>query len=197
MASTLAGAVEGETVEGSMSKFGQVFGELAKRAEDRGVRLAIENCPMDGTWLKPTCNIGFNPRAWEMMFNEVNSDALGLEWEPAHQMGQLIDPIANLRKWAPKVFHLHGKDANVKHDLIASEGIIGQSAAVDMRFPGFGDTDWRKIFTILAQAGYEGDLSIEGYHDALYFKEWEMTGQLHALNYLKWCRGNEFVANPW
>ena len=33
----------------------------------------------EGTWQRPTCNIGFNPRAWEVMFNEVPSDALGLE----------------------------------------------------------------------------------------------------------------------
>lgn len=24
-----------------------------------------------------------------------------------------------------------------------------------------------------------------------------MTGQLHALNYLKWCRGGEFTPTPW
>ncbi|MEG0995764.1 MAG: sugar phosphate isomerase/epimerase family protein, partial [Clostridia bacterium] len=95
--STFAGAYEGEPMEKSFEKFGEVFRELAKRAEDRGVRLAIENCPMGGTWERATCNIGINPRAWERMFEEVKSDAIGLEWEPAHQMIQLIDPIAQLR----------------------------------------------------------------------------------------------------
>ncbi|MEG1775115.1 MAG: TIM barrel protein [Clostridia bacterium] len=41
--STFAGAYEGEPMEKSFEKFGEVFRELAKRAEDRGVRLAIEN----------------------------------------------------------------------------------------------------------------------------------------------------------
>jgi hypothetical protein len=45
--------------------------------------------------------------------------------------------------------------------------------------------------------GYEGDICIEGYHDPIYHDDWEMTAQLHALNYLKWCRGGEFVQNPW
>ena len=92
---------------------------------------------------------------------------------------------------------MHGKDANIKHDLIAAQGVMGPEAAVDSRFPGMGDTDWRQIFTILKKAGYEGCISIEGYHDPLYHGEWEMTGQMHALNYLKWCRAGSFIPNPW
>ena len=102
MVSTFAGALEGESVEAAIPRFKEVFGELTRRAEDRGVKLVIENCPMGGTWDHCTCNIGFNPKAWEMMFDAVPSDALGLEWEPAHQMGQLIEPVAQLREWADK-----------------------------------------------------------------------------------------------
>ena len=161
------------------------------------MKLAIENCPMGGTWQKGTCNIGYSPRAWDMMFNEVPSDALGLEWEPAHQMYQLIDPVACLRRYVKKIVHIHGKDATIKHDLIASEGLMCGESFVESRFPGFGDTDWRKIFEILQMAGYEGCVSIEGYHDPLFSRDWEMTGQMHALNYLKWCRGGSFTPNPW
>ena len=195
--STFAGGLEGESVDASMPRFKKVFSELVKHAEDAGVKLAVENCPMGGTWKKVTCNIGFNPHAWDMMFNEVPSDSLGLEWEPAHQQAQLIDPIANLRKYVHKIIHVHAKDATVKHDLIASEGIIGAAAPVDFRFPGFGDCDWRKVFEILQGAGYEGCCSIEGYHDHYFSKELEFTGQLHALKYLKWARGGEYIPNPW
>jgi len=195
--STFAGGLEGESVDASMPRFKKVFSELVKHAEDAGIRLAIENCPMGGTWKKVTCNIGFNPRAWDIMFNEVPSDSFGLEWEPAHQQAQLIDPIANLRKYAGKIIHIHAKDATVKHDLIASEGIIGAYAPVDFRFPGFGDCDWRKVFEILQTVGYEGCCSIEGYHDRLFQNELEYTGQMHALNYLKWARGGEYIPNPW
>ena len=110
---TFAGALEGQPVDAAIPRFKEVFSELAKRAEDRGVKLAIENCPMSGDWRHPTCNIGFNPDAWELMFDAVPSDALGLEWEPAHQLIQLIDPIPQLRKWVHKVYHMHGKDATV------------------------------------------------------------------------------------
>lgn len=195
--STFAGCLTGQSVDASMPRFRDVFGELARRAEDRGVRIAIENCPMGGTWQHTTDNIGFNSKAWDMMFNEVPSPALGLEWEPAHQIHQLVDPIANLRKWVGRVVHVHGKDATVNQDILHEQGIHSADDFVDSRFPGLGQTDWRQIFTILQKAGFDGTVSIEGYHDPLFTGEWEMTGQIHALNYLKWCRGGSFTANAW
>jgi hypothetical protein len=50
--------------------------------------------------------------------------------------------------------------------------------------------------TNLRQAGYKGTIDIEGWHDPVYQGELEMTGQVHALNYLKYCRGGSFVPNP-
>lgn len=196
--STFAGGLEGQSVDASMKKFKEVYGDLAKRAEDRGVKIAFENCPMGGTWDKVTCNIAINPRAWEMMFNEVDSPALGLEWEPAHQMIQLIDPIPQLRKWARKIYHLHGKDATVDWNAVREYGVMCSSDwYAPERTVGFGDTNWRDVFSILHMAGFEGDICVEGYHDPVYSGEWEMVGQLHALKYLKWCRGDEYAANPW
>ncbi len=196
--STFAGAYEYRPVPESYAKFGEVFRDLARRAEDRGLRLAIENCPMGGTWDRPTCNIGFNPRAWEAMFNEVPSDALGLEWEPAHQLIQLIDPIAQLRKWVRKVYHLHGKDASVDRRAVEDYGVLCSTDwYAPERTPGFGDTNWTDVFSILHLGGYTGDICVEGYHDPFYRGTWEMTAQKHALAYLKWCRGGDFTPNPW
>ena len=57
--STFAGAWEGKPVESAYEEFGKVFRELADLAEEKGVKLGIENCLMDGTWEHATCNIGF------------------------------------------------------------------------------------------------------------------------------------------
>lgn len=195
--STFAGAYSGRPVEESIPRFGEVFRELAARAEAAGVKLGIECCPMGGCWRSATCNIGFNPKAWELMFNEVTSDSFGLEWEPTHMMAQLIDPIANLKDWVHKVVHMHGKDSNVDWDVVKKYGVFGAVPFERGRIPGMGDTDWRKIFTILRDAGYTDDICVEGFHDRQFGKEWEMTGQLHALRYLKWCRGGDFTVNPW
>lgn len=195
---TFAGALEGRSVPESMPVFARVFSDLAKRAEDKGLKLVIENCPMGGSWQRATCNIGFHPKAWDMMFDAVPSPALGLEWEPGHQMIQLIDPLPQLKQWVNKIYHMHGKDASIDLHAVATEGVLlGDGNFAPQRTPGFGDTDWRKVFSLLRQAGYEGDICVEGYHDPVYKGEWEMTAQLHALSYLKWCRGGDYTPNPW
>lgn len=197
MVSTFAGAYKGRPVEEAMPKFKEVFTDITRRAADKGLKVAIENCPMGGTWQHCTCNIGFNPKAWEMMFNEVPADNFGLEWEPGHQIIQLIDPLPQLRQWVGKVIHMHGKDATVDMEAVRRLGVFGAHEFAPQRTPGFGDTNWRDVFSILHEGGYESDICVEGYHDPVYRGEWEMTAQLHALNYLKWCRGGDFTPNPW
>ncbi|MBB6674765.1 sugar phosphate isomerase/epimerase family protein [Cohnella nanjingensis] len=190
------GRITDRPIDESIPKFAEVFGELSRRAADRGVRIAFENCDMDGTWKTGDWNIAHNPTAWEMMFNAVPADNIGLEWEPCHQMVSLIDPIPQLRKWVDKVFHVHGKDATIAWDIVKEYGVHGPKTFAWHRTPGFGDTNWSDVVTILRQAGYRGTIDIEGWHDPVYKDELEMTGQVHALNYLKRCRGGDFVPNP-
>ncbi len=193
-----AGALEDRPVNESMEKFKEVWTPLAKQAADLGVRIAWENCDMGGTWERPKWNIAHAPTAWEMMFNAVPSDAIGLEWEPCHQMNSLIDPIPQLRKLMPtgKIFHVHGKDATIAWDVIKTSGLRGGKPWVWHRTPGFGDTNWTHVISILRQHKFRGSIDIEGWHDPVYAGEFEMTGQVYALNYLKQCRGGPFVKNP-
>ena len=151
---------------------------------------------MGGTWERPSWNIAHSPRAWEMIFNAVPSEAIGLEWEPCHQMNSLIDPIPQLRKWIKKVYHVHGKDATIAWDVIHEQGIRGGQTYVWHRTPGFGDTNWSDIITILRQNGYASTIDIEGWHDPVYREDLEMTGQVYGLNYLKRCRGGDYIPNP-
>ena len=188
--SCFAGRVPGASVEDSLPRFKEVFGPLVERAKDRGVRLALENCAMGDSWKSGGWNIAINPTAWEMLFNEIPDPALGLEWEPAHQLAALIDPIPQLRKWAPKVHHVHGKDATIAWDVIRERGIHSPAAYRWDRTPGFGDSNWSDIITILRMNGYRGTIDIEGYHDPVYSNpNWEWTSQLRGLEYLKQCRG--------
>lgn len=191
-----AGAVEGRPVPESMPQFRKVWSELAKRAEGQGLRIAFENCDMGGTWEAPKWNIAHSPAAWEMMFQEVPAGNLGLEWEPCHQMVSLIDPLPQLRQWVKKVFHIHGKDATVDWHGLRTWGLRSGRAYVWHRTPGFGDTNWTDLISILRMNQWRGSIDIEGWHDPVYRDELEMTGQVHALNYLRGCRGGEFVANP-
>jgi sugar phosphate isomerase/epimerase len=190
------GRVRGEPLEASLPRFRQVFSGLAKRAEDKGVRLGFENCPMGGTWARGDWNIAHNPRAWELLFDAVPSPALGLEWEPCHQMTQLIDPMPQIRRWGSKFVHVHGKCATIRWALIREQGIGGPEEIVFHRTPGFGDCNWSDIISELRLVGYKGSIDIEGWHDPVYRNALEMRGQVHALNYLKRCRGGDHVPNP-
>ncbi|MFC4778782.1 sugar phosphate isomerase/epimerase family protein [Paenibacillus sp. GCM10023252] len=190
------GRITDAPIEESIPRFKEVFGELSRRAADRGVRIAFENCDMGGTWNRGDWNIAHGPTAWELMFDALPADNLGLQWEPCHQMVSLIDPIPQLRKWVGKIMNVHGKDATIAWDIVKEYGIHGPKEFAWHRTPGFGDTNWTDIITILRQAGYQGTIDIEGWHDPVYRDELEMTGQVHGLNYLKRCRGGDFVPNP-
>ncbi len=187
------GRLPDRPIDESLPAYKSVFSELVREAEDQGVRLAFENCDMGGTWQSGSWNIAHNPTAWQMMFDAVPSGSVGLEWEPCHQLVSLIDPIPQLRKWAPKIFHLHGKDATVAWDVVREYGVHGPRPFAWHRTPGFGDSNWSDIITILMQNGYKGALDIEGYHDPVHRGELELSGQLQGLKYLKACRGGDYV----
>ncbi len=186
--STFAGAIEGTSVPESVGTFKAVFTELTKRAEENGVKIGIENAHSTGFWYRVTNNIGFCPSAWELMFEAVNSDSLGLTWEPSHQIEQFIDVYSQLEDWTDKIVHVHGKDGKVDTEHVKKYGAWFGQHYCDHRFPGFGDSDWTKIMRKLADGGYKGDIVIEGFHDPVYRGEHEMEGQLLALDYLKKCR---------
>ncbi len=191
-----AGRVVNQPIPSSMPRYKEVFGPLAKQAADKGVRIAFENCDMDGRWESGDWNIAQTPVCWEMMFNELPAENIGLEWEPCHQMVKLIDPIPQLRKWVKKIFHVHGKDATVLWDVVREHGVYGSHTFAYHRTPGFGDSNWTDIISILRQGGFKGSIDIEGWHDPVYRGELEMTGQVYGLNYLKRCRGGDYIPNP-
>ncbi len=191
-----AGRLRNKRIDESMPVFKKVFGDLVKRAEDKGVRIALENCDMGGDWNAGDWNIAQFPVAWEMMFDAVPSKNLGLEWEPCHQMVKLIDPMPQLKKWVGKIFHIHGKDATVHWDVVREYGIRGPKPFAFHRTPGFGDSDWTAIISDLRMGGFKGSIDIEGWHDPVYRGELEMTGQVYSLNYLKQCRGGTYIENP-
>lgn len=191
-----AGRVVDKPIDESMDRYAKVFGPLAKRAADKGVKLAFENCDMGGSWQKGPWNIAQYPAAWDLMFNAIDAENIGLEWEPCHQMVKLIDPMPQLRKYMSRIFHVHGKDATIKWDVIKEFGITGPKPFAFHRTPGFGDSNWTDIISELRMGGFKGSIDIEGWHDPVYRGDLEMTGQVHGMNYLKQCRGGVFIPNP-
>ncbi len=204
------GRLRGKPIHESIPAFKKVWSRLAELAEKKNVRIAFENCDMGGTWQSGDWNIAHNPTAWEMMFDAVDSDRLGLEWEPCHQMVSLMDPLPQIAEWGHRMYHIHGKDATIRWDIVRKYGIhssVHADIAVKHGFqpvpafayhrtPGFGDSNWTDIISELREVGFAGSIDIEGWHDPVYRDDLEMTGQVHGLNYLKQCRGGEYIPNP-
>lgn len=176
-----SGRIVGKQLEESLPKFIEIWSEHAKFAEDHGVKIAFENCPM-GHFHTP-CN-GINtmctPEMWEKGFDGVKSDAIGLEWDPSHLICQFIDPVATVRKFGKRIYHVHAKDAHVNKDILSAYG-IWYHGAIEHCFAGFGDTDWNLCIKEMIRQGYEGDLNIEGWHDAVYNDRGEVKKEDEGL----------------
>ena len=143
-------------------------------------------------WKRGSWNLAIGPDAWETLFNEIPTTSLGLEWEPCHQLLCLADPLAQLERWAPRILHVHGKDANIDWDLIRRKGLFGKEKWAVQRTAGFGDSDWELIIRALVNSGYGGTIDIEGWHDPLYKADREIEGQVLALRHLQGCRERSF-----
>jgi sugar phosphate isomerase/epimerase len=189
------GRLRGKSITESIPRYQEVFSRLADKAGEKEVRIAFENCSMGGDWRTGDWNIAHNPDAWELMFDATPHANIGLEWEPCHQLVQLIDPLPQLREWVKKIIHVHGKDATVYWDTVKKHGVTGNKPFAHHRTPGFGDTNWIDVISELRLGGFKGSIDIEGWHDPVYKGDLEMTGQVRGLNYLKQCRA-DYIPNP-
>ncbi len=163
-----AGRVMHADLEASLPRFREVWSGHARFAEDHGVKIAFEHCPM-GAFHGPHGGINCicTPAMWDRCFDAVPSPALGLEWDPSHLVCQWIDPVANLVRYAGRVYHVHVKDARIDRVRLARWGLYHPGVA-EHCFAGLGETDWPQVIKELYRSGYRGDLNIEGRHDAVY-----------------------------
>jgi sugar phosphate isomerase/epimerase len=188
MVSCFAGRKPGSSVPDSLSLWKEVFGRLTERAAAKDLTIAFENCRMGDTWKSGKWNIAINPDAWELLFEALPGAPIGLEWEPAHQILALADPIAQLEAWADRVVHVHGKDALLDRERLAINGYFGSMKAGREALPGSGETDWGSVIRILQTSGYAGSIDIELPADSEYRRGREVEGFSAAFDSLSEAR---------
>ena len=157
---TNGGYDRGKTVEENISIFKEVFSEYARRAEDRGVKIAMENCPHVSRYPITLGNIACTPEVWAQLFEVVPSKAIGLEHDPSHLVWLGIDYLKSVRDFGDRIYHVHTKDTEVFRDRLGVVGIYGQGWW-RFRVPGWGEINWGPYISALHDVGYEGTLSIE------------------------------------
>lgn len=144
----------------SLDQVVDLYGPLLELAEKNSVRLCLENCPLMG-------NIAISPVMWRRIFQRLDSDKLGLAYDPSHLVWEMIDPYAPLDEFKDKIFHVHAKDAAIDRARLAETGILTDFSWWSYRIPGRGELDWKKLLSKLKANGYTGTISLE-HEDAAY-----------------------------
>ncbi len=152
------------SVEDNWPRFREVWTPLIRLAEENGVRIGIENCPMlfsKDEWPGGK-NLATSPSIWRRMFDEIPSDSFGLNYDPSHMIWLQMDYLAPLREFAGKLFHVHAKDVRIDRHRLNDVGILAHPAEYHTpKLPGLGDVNWGQFFSVLGDTGYRGPVCVE------------------------------------
>lgn len=158
------GRMTNKSLEENLDEVGAVWNPIMKVAEDEGILVAIENCPMlfDETNWPGGQNIMTSPANWRRVFERVPSPNLGIAIDPSHFVWQMIDCDRAIRAFAPKIFHVHFKDIKLLRDRLAEYGTMAYPLDIMVpKIPGLGDVNWGAFVSALTEAGFDGDACVE------------------------------------
>jgi sugar phosphate isomerase/epimerase len=153
-----------KSVDDNWPRFLKTWKPLVAFAEDNGVRIGIENCPMFFTQVEwpGGKNLFTTPAIWRRAFNDIPSDSFGLNYDPSHFILQQMDPLLPLKEFESKLFHVHAKDVKIRRDRLNQVGIFATPLEWHQpRIPGYGDLDWSKFMATLMETSYRGPVCIE------------------------------------
>ncbi|MCP4192393.1 MAG: sugar phosphate isomerase/epimerase [Planctomycetaceae bacterium] len=153
-----------KSVDDNWSRFLQVWRPIVSLAEEVGVRVGIENCPMlfsSDEWPGGK-NLAVSPSVWQRMFDDIPSQHFGLNYDPSHMIWQRMDYLAPMRNFADRLFHIHAKDVRLDRHRLDQVGILAHPNEYHVpKLPGMGDVDWGKFFSVLTDVGYDGPVCVE------------------------------------
>lgn len=160
MISQFAGNDQNKSFGENIDIFRRVFTPLVKLAEDKGVRLVIENCPLiDGT-LFEVQNLAYSPASWDAIFEAVPSPALGLEFDTGHPPMLGIDIQRCIKEYREKIYHVHLKDCRINIENEHKYGRLGKEF-YQYEIPGKGNVDFHALISTLKTLGYDGDVTLD------------------------------------
>jgi sugar phosphate isomerase/epimerase len=185
---TFVGRDHTKSIDDNWSLFEEVWPPIIAFAEEQGVKVGIENCPMSFTadeWPGGK-NLAISPAIWRRMFERIPSPHFGLNFDPSHLVWQRIDYVRAIREFAGRFVHTHAKDARVDHQGLYEFGILGMPAQYHTpKLPGLGDVNWGHFFSALTDSGYDGPVCVEvedrAYEGSLEKRKQSLTQSLRYL----------------
>ena len=164
MVTTFIGRDQNKTVEENLALAEEVWPPILRCAEENGVRIGIENCPMlfsRDQWPGGQ-NLFTTPELWREIFRRLPSDNLGINYDPSHFVWQMMDYVAPLYEFRDKIFHVHYKDIKIHTDRLNDVGIMAYPLEyMSPKLPGLGDVDWGRYVSALTDIGYDGPTCVE------------------------------------
>jgi sugar phosphate isomerase/epimerase len=167
------------------------YGELVDALAEVDGRIVIEGWPGPGA-------LCCTPETLRAFFGEVDSHTMGINYDPSHLIRMGIDPLRFLREFVGRVGHIHGKDTELlaerqyelgcEQPATFAEGVAFGGNHWRYTIPGHGQMRWSAAFRILADAGYDGRISVE-LEDANFngSEEGEKRGLILARRFLEGC----------
>lgn len=121
----------------NLEEYARVFTPIIKFAEDLGVTVVYENCPMEG-WRSAAYTTTFNNltgvlAARKLMYALIPSKAHGEIYDPSHDVWQHVDPVAVMQETDFSRLHrIHVKATrNLQNRVRAHWGSMYPMQAVD------------------------------------------------------------------
>lgn len=161
---TFIGRVQEKTVEENLEIFEEVWTTIIAYAEQRGINIAIENCPMlfgPDQWPGGQ-NLMTTPAIWRKAFEIIPSKYFGINYDPSHFVWQGIDYVKPLYEFKDRILHVHFKDTKLYRDKLGDHGIMAYPLDyMSPKLPGLGDVDWARFVSALTDIGYDGYACVE------------------------------------
>jgi sugar phosphate isomerase/epimerase len=161
---TFVGRDQHKTVEANFGEFEQVWPPIVRFANDHGIKIAIENCPMifsNDEWPGGT-NLASTPAIWQRMWEIIPDANFGLNLDPSHLVWQMIDYTRVVYDFGPRIFHVHAKDMRVDREQLYQRGVLSLGMGWQIpRLPGLGEVRWDQFISALYAVGYDYVVSIE------------------------------------
>ena len=164
LVTTFIGRMPTKTISENLKEMEKVWKPIIAYAEGQQVKIAIENCPMlftEDEWPGGQ-NLMTTPDLFRKIFAILDSEYIGLNFDPSHFVWQQMDYLAPLYEFKDKLFHIHYKDIKLYWNKLQEVGVMATPLEyMSPKLPGLGDVDWGKYVSALTDVGYNCYTCIE------------------------------------
>ncbi|MCP9746507.1 sugar phosphate isomerase/epimerase [Lacihabitans sp. CS3-21] len=186
---TFIGRNQALNMQDNLELFKILWKPIIETAEQEGIKIGIENCPMFFTndeWPGGK-NLAISPAVWDRMFETFPTPLFGLNYDPSHMIFQMMDEIRPIYQYKDRLHHVHIKDVKVYKDKLDRVGILANPLEYHSpKLPGLGDVNWRAFFAALTDVRYRGPVVIEVEDKAYEGSEEDVHAAIRtARNYVK------------